>query len=59
VRTVCGKRKSFREILEVRAVGKRLIEDVSAETLDDITNDAAEQAEMYGRLRRMIAKARL
>jgi hypothetical protein len=50
--------RSFVEILVVRADGKRLRALVSAATLDDLSNDAGEQADMDARLRRLIASAR-
>lgn len=48
--------KGFGDILVVRAQGQRLTEEISSVTLDDLTTDIGEQAQMDLRLRGVLSR---
>jgi hypothetical protein len=48
--------KAFGDVLIVKAHGQRLTEGISSVTLDDLATDAGEQAQMDGRLRRVLRR---
>lgn len=48
--------KGFGDILIVRAQGQRLTEKISSVTLDDLTTDIGEQAQMDVRLRSVVRR---